>query len=500
MSTAAAEQAARAVPPATSVLVVDDEEGMREGMRRILERRGYAAVTAGDGAEALERLAERDFDIALVDLKMPRVDGFEVTRRINESRGGRTVVVIVSALATVEAAVQVTRHGAFDFLVKPFGPEDLVEVVERAARQCRLLRERETYLSALNSERTLSRQLINSMREGVVVLNINRRTVLMNPRAELLLGVGYREDLPLEGLGLGEEARAALEELFSEAEGLAAGRFRRLRLQAHGRVLQLHAAPYVRGHELAGLILLVQDISDEWEAQQNRNRFVSMVAHEITSPLAAIVGYIDVVMSGALDGDLPRIKQIMARSKTRAEALLELVRDLQFLAQSEARKVERSSRRLDLCEVLREQLEFFGLQAAGRGITLGLEAPEQAPCFSDRGDLERVFGNLISNGIKYNRDGGRLTVTVRESAGGGWEISFRDTGIGMTGEQAAGLFQDFYRVRSRQTDGIPGTGLGLATVRRVLDEYNGTISVQSQPGQGSEFTVRLPCAEPADPA
>ena len=402
--------------------------------------------------------------------------------------------MIVSALATVEAAVQVTRHGAFDFLVKPFAPADLIEVVERAARQRRLLRERETYLSALNSERTLSRQLINSMREGLVVLNINRKPVLMNPRAELLLGASYREDLALEALGLGGEAAAAIDELF--AEGPAAGRFRRLRLEARGRVLQLHLAPYIRGDELSGLILLVQDITDEWQAEQNRSRFVSMVAHEITSPLAAIVGYIDVVLSGALDRDPGRVKEIMARSKTRAEALLELVRDLQFLAKSEARKVERSSRRLDLKEVLAEQLEFFGLQAGKRAVTLSLESPGQAPCFADRGDLERIFGNLISNGIKYNRQGGSLVVTVRASDSGGWEIEFKDTGIGMTAEEASGLFQDFYRVHGAQTDGIPGTGLGLATVRRVLDEYNGTISVESERDRGSRFTVRLPCVEP----
>jgi two-component system phosphate regulon sensor histidine kinase PhoR len=485
-------------PPADlSLLVVDDEEGMREGMRRVLERKGYRVVTAGDGSEAIERLSQRAFDIALVDLKMPGVDGFEVTKRINEGFGGRTVVVIVSALATVEAAVQVSRHGAFDFLVKPFAPGDLLDVVERAARQCGLLQERETYLSALNSERTLSRQLINSMREGLVVLNINRKPVLMNPRAELLLGTGYREDMSLEDLGLGPEGAAAVQELM--AEGPADGRFRRLHREAGGRVLQVHLAPYIRGDEPSGLILLVQDVTDEWQAERNRNRFVSMVAHEITSPLAAIVGYIDVVLSGALDGDPQRLKEVMGRSKARAEGLLELARDLQFLARSEARKVERSSRRLELREVLRGQLEFFALEAARRGVSLTLESPDEAPCYADRGDLERIFGNLISNGIKYNREGGRLLVSVRRGRSGsgcGWEVSFEDTGIGMAAAEVSGLFQDFYRVRSPRTEGIPGTGLGLATVRRVLDEYNGTISVESTPDVGSRFVVALPCVEP----
>ena len=479
---------------ALSLLVVDDEEGMREGMRRVLERKGHSVVAAADGGEALERLAGGSFDVALVDLKMPGIDGFEVTKRINEI--GRTVVVIVSALATVEAAVEVTRHGAFDFLVKPFGPDELLEVVERAGRQCRLFRERETYLSALNSERNLSRQLINSMREGLVVLNINRKPVLMNPRAESMLGVSYREDLALEALGLDADVAAAVDGLF--ASGPAAGRFRRLALELRGRRLELNAAPYIRGGETAGLILLLQDVTDEWEAEQDRNRFVSMVAHELTSPLAAIVSYIDVVLAGTLDRELDRIKEIMARSKARAEGLLDLVRDLQFLAQSEARKVERSAQGLDLRRVLGEQLEFFRVQAEKRGIALSLEAPDEALCVADRGDLDRIFGNLISNGIKYNRDGGSLAVSIRSGRSGstgGWEIRFRDTGIGMTQEEVANLFQDFYRARGPKTQGIPGTGLGLATVRRALDEYNGTISVESAPDCGSTFVVTLPCAE-----
>ena len=167
------------------VIVVDDEEGMREGMRRALQRQGYTVDTAQDGESALKLLRENRYALALVDLKMPGIDGFEVTRFINENLEG-TVVVIVSALATVEAAVEVTQHGAFDFLAKPFVPKDLLRVVERALQQHSLLADRQQYLTELNSERNLSRQLINSMHEGVIVLNRNRLPVLMNPTAEKL--------------------------------------------------------------------------------------------------------------------------------------------------------------------------------------------------------------------------------------------------------------------------------------------------------------------------
>ncbi len=201
------------------VLVIDDEEGMREGMRRVLERRGFSVRTARDGETALRLLEEEPSDVALVDLKMPGIDGFKVTEHITRRFAGRTVVVIVSALATVEAAVEVTQHGAFDFLVKPFTPDDLVQVANRAAQQWRLIREREKYLSELAGERNLSHQMISSMHEGVVVLNIRREPVLMNPRAEHFLGTHFRDGITLPDLFPDLEIQAAIEAVVDSVGG-----------------------------------------------------------------------------------------------------------------------------------------------------------------------------------------------------------------------------------------------------------------------------------------
>ncbi len=473
----------------TSVLVVDDEEGMREGMRRVLERSGFVVDTAADGADALARFAKREFDLALVDLKMPGIDGFKVTQAVNES-GRDTVVVIVSALATVEAAVEVTRHGAFDFLVKPFAPTDLLQVVDRAVRQRRLIGDRRTYLSELNSERTLSRQLINSMRDGVIVLNINAKPVLMNPRAEFLLDVRYRADMAAEELGLDSSVIAMVRDMLSP--GADSPDHGQIRLPRGDAMLQISFASWHRGGDLGGLILLITDITDEWKTERDKNRFIGMVAHELTSPLSAIVGYIDVVLSGVLDTKPERIHEIMRGSKTRAEALLDLVKDLQYLNRREAGKIERIITKLDLKKVLEEQLKFFAAQAERKRIELVLQGDLPAYCFSaDRGDLDRIFMNLISNGIKYNREGGRLTISLAQR-GDSLEMVFADTGIGMSPEEIQNLFQEFYRARNARTEGIAGTGLGLATVRRVLDQYNGRITVRSVPEEGSAFTLTFP--------
>ncbi|MDA8426466.1 MAG: response regulator [Treponema sp.] len=251
-----------------SILVADDEEGMREGMKRILEKRGHRVELAENGARAIEKLDAGSFDLALVDLRMPEVDGFAVTDYVSKKGGGKTVVVIVSALATVEAAVETTRKGAFDFLVKPFAPDDLLRVVERAAGQTRLLREREKYLVELDGERSLSRLLINSLREGVIVFNLRGETVLLNPRAEFYLGMRYRpggscSDFPFEP-GCADAVRSVLSGETGE---------RSLTEELGGHHLQIRVTPYLRGAEIGGAIVLLHDVTEEWEAERDKDRF-----------------------------------------------------------------------------------------------------------------------------------------------------------------------------------------------------------------------------------
>jgi len=199
-----------------------------------------------------------------------------------------------------------------------------------------------------------------------------------------------------------------------------------------------------------------------------------------------------VIETGLFDNQPPKIHELLARCKVRGEALLELIRDLLYINKREAGKVEKSIEPFDLKEVLTEQLEFYKVQAESRKITVSLNADEGSyKIKADRSDLDRIFMNLISNGIKYNREGGTLSMHLGKEEGA-IVVNVVDTGIGMNEDDIKNLFQEFFRVRNRQTSDVSGTGLGLATVKRVLSEYNGKISVQSQPDRGSTFTVTFP--------
>jgi len=219
-----------------------------------------------------------------------------------------------------------------------------------------------------------------------------------------------------------------------------------------------------------------------------------MVAHELKSPLAAIINYINVIETGMFDSNPDKIHQLLGRSRIRGEALLELIQDLLYINKRQAGKTEKSIEIIDLREVLSAQLEFYKGQAENRKITTKLLCAEEPfPVKADRADLDRIFMNLISNGIKYNRENGSLTLELQREESS-TVVRIIDTGIGMTENEIENLFQEFYRVKNKKTGGISGTGLGLATVKRVLSEYNVRITVSSVPDEGSTFTVYFPSA------
>jgi signal transduction histidine kinase len=217
-----------------------------------------------------------------------------------------------------------------------------------------------------------------------------------------------------------------------------------------------------------------------------------MVAHELKSPLAAIINYINIIRTGMLDKQPEKIHELLERCNIRGDALLELIGDLLYINKRDAGKQEKSIEEIDLCEVLESQVEFYRPQAEKRGISMAFQCSADHPVIrADRQDLDRIFMNLLSNGIKYNRDGGTLEITL-DLDDDHLVATFKDSGIGMSEKDMEHLFQEFYRVRNSKTGSISGTGLGLATVKRVLAEYNGRISVDSEEEVGSTFTVYFP--------
>jgi len=226
------------------------------------------------------------------------------------------------------------------------------------------------------------------------------------------------------------------------------------------------------------------------EKRQLRFRFLSVLAHELKSPLAAIEGYLFLLRDRTSGNDVAAYDRVIERTLARTEGMRKLILDLLDLTRIESGQKKRELGPVDVAEVARTALE--GVQAAAdeRGIALALHAPEPVTLTADRGEIEIILNNLVSNAVKYNRDAGRVDVTLGKSDDI-VTIRVADTGIGLTPEEAGRLFQEFVRIRNDQTRRIDGSGLGLSIVRKLAQLYGGDATVESAPGVGSTFAVSL---------
>ncbi|MGC8835106.1 MAG: sensor histidine kinase, partial [Armatimonadota bacterium] len=246
--------------------------------------------------------------------------------------------------------------------------------------------------------------------------------------------------------------------------------------------------------EILGSVAVLRDITRLKEVERIKSQFVSMVSHELRAPVAAIQSYLDLMLSGLAGDDPEQRRHMLTRCSERAKALIALVDDLLQLSRMEAGRVARKLEPVALDDVVREVIELFQNQAAERGISLQLNSScSVPPILADREDIARVVTNLISNAIKYNKEGGRVDLTV-SCSDGYVRLDVADTGIGIPEQELPRIWEEFHRVKTPETRGISGTGLGLSIVKKIVDAHHGHLDVESKVGEGSVFRVYLPTA------
>jgi two-component system phosphate regulon sensor histidine kinase PhoR len=486
------------------ILVVDDELGMREGCRRILTAEGYEVETADDGLAGLETFERRGpFAAALVDLKMPRLGGLELIERIL-AKDREIVLLVITAYATIDTAVEATKRGAYGYIPKPFTPDELLLPVKNGLEKRalsleakRLRDEREKRLLEVAFERSKSNTIINCMTDAVLVVNREGQIVLRNAAAGRVIPACAEVALPaalstLEGAGLrdliGETLAGAGPHIVSRETTLG------------GCTFMVNASPVIEpSGETIGAVAVLRDITALKKLETAKSMFVSMVAHEIRNPLAAIEGYLDLILSGLAGEDPARDRQMLERALLRARTLRTLVSELMNLTAIETGHFTIRRSPLDLAGVAVEAVESCRSKADERRIELGFTKPESgsACVLADRSAMLSVFTNLIDNAVKYTPEGGHVDVRV-ESQGPYVTVAVRDDGIGMSADEKAHACDEFYRAKNAFTARVPGTGLGLSLVKRLVELHDGKLAIQSAPGQGSTFTVSLPALCPAE--
>lgn len=483
-----------------NILIVDDEKGLRLGTQRLLEEEGYNVSAAENGTEGLKLSTSTDFDVAIIDLKMPDIDGLDVLKEIKRIHPN-TVCFIATAFASYDTAIQSTRLGAFGYIQKPYSPEELIYQIELGIKQRKLIldaerheKEREQNLLELASEKSRLNAIIKSISEGVIVINVNGDVVYHNYSALKMLN--------LSNLNIGENIISKLpvqivdivKKIFSSEKFLLKS-YTTEYFQKVGGDLFIEAActpiPHPDG-SLAGVVVVLSNITEYKRIEILKNQFVSMVAHELKTPLAAVRGFINIILDGSIKLTPEKELDYLNRSNSRLKSLTDLVNDLLDISRMELKTKEREITEVNIADVVSSTLHMLELEISRRDLNLIYEVDSDLPLIkADYNEITRIVTNLISNAVKYNKDKGKIEISLT-SSGGYVILKVKDTGIGMKTEEKKKLFTEFYRAKNERTRGISGTGLGLSIVKRIVDSYYGLIEIESEYGKGSTFTINLP--------
>ena len=364
-------------------VIIDDEPAMCLGAERVLRdfvvdipdietKAAFSVKKFCAGKDFIEYLSKEKPDIILLDYKLPDMTGLDILQQVT-SQNVDAITIMITAYATFETAVQATKLGAYDFIAKPFTPDELRYSVRKATLHLLLAR----------------------------------------------------------------HARKADEER------------RKVRFQ-----------------------------------------FISVSSHELKAPLAAIEGYLNILRKRYGKISEQDYEMMLNRSLVRLDGMRKMIFDLLDMTRIESGEKKRNFEKVNLADVARSSVELAGFEANPRGIKILLDSPQTVEVFADRGEMDIILNNLVTNAVKYNKDNGAVNISIKE-IDDKVQIKVADSGIGIDPEDAKRLFSDFVRIKNEQTINILGSGLGLSTVKKLASLYNGKVDLESVPGTGSTFTVEL---------
>ena len=324
-------------------------------------------------------------------------------------------------------------------------------------------------------------QVTGSMREGLVLLNEQGYILSMNPAARNIFAVeGDCAGKDFLTVDRSCDMSAAVRSAMESGHG-------RLHERHGGRIYQIDVSRIDSDGAAIGTVILVFDVTEQESAEQMRREFTANVSHELKTPLQGIIGSAELIENGMVQPeDMPRF---VGHIRAEAQRLVTLIGDIIRLSQLDEGEVL-SKERLDLLEVAQGAADDLQAEAEKKNVHLSVSG-EPAELEGVRQLIYEVAYNLGDNAIKYNVDGGSVSINV-SSDGKNAKLTVSDTGIGIAAEDQSRIFERFYRVDKSHSKESGGTGLGLSIVKHAVQYHGGRISMDSAPGKGTSMSVILP--------
>lgn len=499
-----------------AILIVDDNPTKRYASRAVLAPLGYEIVEADCGIAALRCVMERDFAVILLDVRMPIMDGFETAALIRKrERSEMTPIIFITAHGSDDIE-QADRYadGAVDFMFAPVPPPELrakVAVFAKHFIQAELLAEQardvQTYADHL-------RLLTDAAPIGIFQTDSENRYVYTNPRWTEITGIPAEAAKGNEWGSVIDSDRHA-----NSTDWLPNSDVDHTELQRRVEILHEDAPSQImlattkaipdNVGGIAGWVGTVADVTADagaeaaisaardaaLSANEKQKAFVASASHELRTPTTSILGYVETVLESEDLSEQDRgFLEVAYRN---AQRLSRLIDDLLVVGEADIGPSMMRIEPTDLLPLVERVTSAFSAEAERAGIAL-ITCCESEPPFAlvDPLRLEQVVSNLLSNALKFTTDG-EISVNIRKGDNT-IELSVADSGMGIDPADIDNLFGRFYRSKNALDSGAKGNGLGLAIAKGMIEAQDGKISVTSELGVGSTFTLTLPVA-PVDP-
>ncbi|WP_274649686.1 two-component system histidine kinase PnpS [Paenibacillus humicola] len=355
-------------------------------------------------------------------------------------------------------------------------------------------------MSRIHQNESQLASVLDNMIDGIVMIDGSGSVVLLNRFAGEVLGFSSQE---VAGRHYGE-----LKQQYELQQLIKDGLERRERLHEEltfyfpeERLLDLNLVPiFEEGGEFGGVLLVLQDVTAIRRLERMRSEFVANVSHELKTPVAAVKGFAETLLGGAVD-DPETARSFLQIIFDESDRLNRLIGDILELAKIESRRVPMRYSPVELTSFTGKTLELMSAEAARKHIRLSMKVEPGLFVEADEDRLRQIVMNLLANGISYTPEGGSVTIKAEPVPIPGAEgtedydqirISISDTGIGIPKKDLPRIFERFYRVDKARSRSSGGTGLGLSIVKHLVELHGGSISVDSTVGIGSTFTIELP--------
>ena len=448
-------------------------------------------------SSGLIQLAEQDYDVILLDLNLPDSRGLETLTTITEAYP-KLPVVVLSGLSDDATTIAAVELGAQDYLVKgEIGSSILVRVLRYAI-------ERKQAESVLRISEAKYRALVDASPDGITLTDLEGKLVLCNQQTARLHG--YDSPEAMKGMNVieliaPEERQWAMQ---NNLKTLEEGRvtnidYTMLRKDGSRFSAELNAALIRDAHGTpTAFIGITRDITawkQAMEAEKQliklKEEFIASVSHDLRTPLFSLSGYLDLLRNGKVtDTDVQ--KEFLTRASRDVDHLMDMVNELLDISRLENDRLVLNWEELDLGAVILDVLLSFREKADAQRISL-ISAPMEPSLIAeaDPSRMRRVLINLVENAIKFSEAGGKISVTG-EKQNGNITINVIDQGFGIPAEDLSKVFNKFYQSRNIRNKNIYGIGLGLYISKQIVESHGGSITVKSQLGEGSTFTMTIP--------